>query len=235
MFTNEGDSDTAAFEIEMLLNPVSVRAQRFVPVLHFLRTVFQIKMSVFLHTRLQLLEMPLQQYYRMAFSNIHSSDVTSTPVALFENLPGNKILTLNPETPSAWLVEPTKADMDLDNLRLMDVKGDGLFVEYGLESILLTGSCVDTTARSRRDVYPRGLQLKLGTRHAPKNTLCSQVPHREREKHRFCGYPRDVQSRLLSAEGQSWNVASEFGRRSVSGTLLYGSTDEGRCDIAPRI
>ena len=173
LFENEADSDTAAFEVEMLLNPVSVTAQRFVPVLHFLRTVFQIKMSVFLHTRLHLLEMPLQQYYRMAFPDIHGSDVTSTPVALFENLPGNKILTLNPETPSAWLIEPTKAEMDLDNLRLMDVKGDGLVVEYGLESILLTGSCVDTTARSRRGVYPRGLQLKLGTIDSPVNTPLS--------------------------------------------------------------
>ena len=43
------------------------------------------------------------------------------PAAAFSGLPSGRILTLNMDVPEAWLVEPVRADLDLDNLRLADL------------------------------------------------------------------------------------------------------------------
>lgn len=43
------------------------------------------------------------------------------PAAAFAGMPAGRILTLNMDVPEAWLVEPVKAEMDLDNLRLSDL------------------------------------------------------------------------------------------------------------------
>ena len=40
------------------------------------------------------------------------------PAAAFTGLPADKVLTLNMDEPESWLVEPVRAVLDLDNLRL---------------------------------------------------------------------------------------------------------------------
>lgn len=168
MFQVKGNQSHHMFEIDLLVNPLSGNAQKLMPVLKFLNNLIPAKISVFLHPYLSQESMPLKQYYRAAlpqltFSQDGTLEAVAASKAHFQDLPEHKLLTLNPETPAAWLIEPLVAKLDLDNIRLVDLEEEDLMVEYGLESILLTGSCLDTTARTRRDVYPRGVQIKLGS------------------------------------------------------------------------
>jgi UDP-glucose:glycoprotein glucosyltransferase len=53
------------------------------------------------------------------------------PAAVFSGLPSKRILTLNMDVPEAWLVEPVRAELDLDNLRLGDLgRGKALQVTF---------------------------------------------------------------------------------------------------------
>lgn len=85
-------------------------------------------------------------------------------------LPLKRVLTLNLELPESWLVEPTMALHDFDNLRLADVPEQVAYAEYELEAIMLTGSCSEVggagVGRSKLPP-PRGLQLHLGTPETP--------------------------------------------------------------------
>ena len=77
------------------------------------------------------------------------------PLASFAGLPSQKILTLNMDVPEAWLVEPVKAELDLDNLRLADLgQKRSMTADFELESLMLTGSCLDVAATDRAQVQP---------------------------------------------------------------------------------
>ncbi len=57
------------------------------------------------------------------------------------------------DVPEAWLVEPVKAELDLDNLRLADLgQKRSMSADFELESILLSGSCIDVAATDRAQV-----------------------------------------------------------------------------------
>lgn len=88
---------------------------------------------------------------------MHAGQLQDLPAANFSGLPARKVLTLNMDVPEAWLVEPTQAAADLDNVRLADVGGK-IAAEYELEAVMLTGSCVATT--SGRSERVRCLQLR---------------------------------------------------------------------------
>lgn len=47
---------------------------------------------------------------------------------------------------------PPQAAQDLDNLRLADVPGGMVYAELELSALMLTGSCVDATSGSHRQV-----------------------------------------------------------------------------------
>ena len=53
---------------------------------------------------------------------VHCADgalgMPGPPAAAFTGLPADKVLTLNMDEPESWLVEPVRAVLDLDNLRL---------------------------------------------------------------------------------------------------------------------
>ena len=83
-----------------------------------------------------------------------------------------RVLTLNLELPESWLVEPTMALHDFDNLRLVDVPEQVAYAEYELEAIMLTGSCSEVASGGKGGLKgklppPRGLQLHLGTPEKP--------------------------------------------------------------------
>ena len=84
---------------------------------------------------------------------ICAGELPGAPTAAFTGLPSEKILTLNMDVPEAWLVEPVKAELDLDNLRLADLGGKRtMTAEFELESLILSGSCTDVAATSRAQV-----------------------------------------------------------------------------------
>ena len=84
---------------------------------------------------------------------ICAGELPGVPTAAFTGLPSEKILTLNMNVPEAWLVEPVKAELDLDNLRLADLGGKRrMTAEFELESLILSGSCTDVAATSRAQV-----------------------------------------------------------------------------------
>lgn len=86
-------------------------------------------------------------------------------------LPLKRVLTLNLELPESWLVEPTMALHDFDNLRLVDVPEQVAYAEYELEAVMLTGSCSETASGGKGPKSklppPRGLQLHLGSPEQP--------------------------------------------------------------------
>ncbi|GMH34056.1 hypothetical protein BSKO_01890 [Bryopsis sp. KO-2023] len=172
-FVSEPGEAEAAFELILIINPVSKVAQKMSQILGFIRSSLNAQINVFLNPPVDLSEMPLKEYYRFALPQLDYTEdgylkTVTSPVSYFSTLPVGRVLTLNPDVPSAWLVEPTKADHDMDNLRMDELGSeDVLFVEYRLESLLLTGSCLDTSARKRSDAYPRGVQLILGNQRNP--------------------------------------------------------------------
>ena len=60
------------------------------------------------------------------------------------------------------ILQVTQASLDTDNLRLSALGTSATFhVSLDLEALLITGTCVDVTARKQDDLYPRGTQLVL--------------------------------------------------------------------------
>lgn len=42
-------------------------------------------------------------------------------IAQFRELPQKQLLTMNPIVPDAWMVQPVRAEYDLDNIRVASV------------------------------------------------------------------------------------------------------------------
>lgn len=110
--------------------------------------------------------MSCSSFYRFVWQSEGLED-GKRPMAVFENLPGNSLLTLGVDAPHNWMVESVRADEDLDNLRLGDIASKtgtpSVDVEFKLEYLLLEGHCLDDATRQP----PRGLQFTLGTAHEP--------------------------------------------------------------------
>lgn len=161
------NSPETTFELMVICNPVSKVGQKLSQILGFVEESFSAFINVYLNPPVDLSEMPLKQYYRYALPTLtYTTEYflasIGPPAAYFSFLPSGQLLTANPDVPKAWLVEAVDAEQDMDNLRMEEVSSDVLFVEYRLENLLLTGSCVDPSAKSRKDSYPRGVQLVLG-------------------------------------------------------------------------
>ncbi len=80
-------------------------------------------------------------------------------MAVFHQLPTQRLLTLNLDLPERWLVSPTVAHYDLDNIKLEDVNEESLYAQFELQHILVEGNCLDIT---QGGAPPRGLELVLG-------------------------------------------------------------------------
>ncbi|KAJ6825519.1 UDP-glucose:glycoprotein glucosyltransferase [Iris pallida] len=81
------------------------------------------------------------------------------PKAFFSNMPLSKTLTTNLDVPEPWLVEPTIAIHDLDNV-LLENLGDvsTLQAVFELEALLLTGNEDQWTLKENRETFSRILQ-----------------------------------------------------------------------------
>ena len=93
----------------------------------------------------------------------------------FPACPSQKILTLNMDVPEAWLVEPVKAELDLDNLRLADLgQKRSMTADFELESLMLTGSCIDVAATDRAQVQSVAQAQVWFTQWLTQRTPCNK-------------------------------------------------------------
>ncbi|KAJ4438070.1 hypothetical protein ANN_14009 [Periplaneta americana] len=114
-----------AFDIAVIVDPVSRGAQRVGPILSVLQEVLNCHIKVYLNCVEKNSDMPLKSFYRFVLEpEIHfTSDgrQTSGPMARFANMPTSPLLTQNMQVPENWLVESVRSPYDLDNIRLEDV------------------------------------------------------------------------------------------------------------------
>ncbi|XP_069668834.1 UDP-glucose:glycoprotein glucosyltransferase isoform X2 [Periplaneta americana] len=155
-----------AFDIAVIVDPVSRGAQRVGPILSVLQEVLNCHIKVYLNCVEKNSDMPLKSFYRFVLEpEIHfTSDgrQTSGPMARFANMPTSPLLTQNMQVPENWLVESVRSPYDLDNIRLEDVDSV-VHSEFELEYLLLEGHCFEATMGNP----PRGLQITLGTETQP--------------------------------------------------------------------
>ena len=157
-----------AFDISFIVDPVSKEAQKIVPVLMVLHEALNCRIRVLMNCRDKLSEPPLKSFYRMVLEprltfTDNGSISPSYAMARFPALPQTALLTMNLLPPDNWLTEATSAVYDLDNIRLEEVDGWGVYGGFELMNLLLEGSAKDQAT----DQPPRGTQFILGTARNP--------------------------------------------------------------------
>lgn len=158
---------SSTLHIDAVIDPLSPSGQKLSPLLRVLWKCAQPSMRIVLNPISSLADLPLKNFYRFVVPSMDDFSAVdfslNGPKALFLNMPLSKTLTMNLDVPEPWLVEPTIAIHDVDNI-LLENLGDvsTLQAVFELEALLLTGHC------SEKDHDPpRGLQLILGTKKMP--------------------------------------------------------------------
>ena len=116
--------------------------------------------------------MPLKTYYRFVLPSISNIEELQSPRAIVPSLPLQDILTLGMDVPEMWLISTTHSQYDLDNIHLASLEPgeNDLEASFRLDSVLVTGMCVDYSALESGKgsrIHPRGVQLNLGTPEEP--------------------------------------------------------------------
>ncbi|KAL1553421.1 UDP-glucose:glycoprotein glucosyltransferase isoform X2 [Salvia divinorum] len=160
-------NENASIHIDAVIDPLSPSGQKLAALLRILLKYVQPSMRLVLNPMSSLVDLPLKNYYRYVVPTMDDFSATDHmvrgPRAFFANMPLSKTLTMNLDVPEPWLVQPVVAVHDLDNI-LLENLGDTRTLQavFELEALVLTGHC------SEKDHEPpRGLQLILGTKHAP--------------------------------------------------------------------
>nr|CAG4715465.1 unnamed protein product [Naegleria fowleri] len=150
---NSGDLKLIA-----ILNPLSKQAQKFTPMIKFLKEKFgdHIEIVIHLNPDLETSSLPLQSYYTFVLSG--NSSVAEF-VAKHSDVKG-RIFTLWMDVPESWLVDSTYAKEDLDNLKLDECVSSKCYARFQLEYFVASGTCIDDNGRP-----VRGLQLQLVHKH----------------------------------------------------------------------
>ncbi|XP_071443072.1 UDP-glucose:glycoprotein glucosyltransferase 1 [Hetaerina americana] len=155
-----------AFDLVVIVDPVSRGAQKIGPILSTLLEVVNCNLRVFLNPVEKNSDMPLKSFYRYVLESepqfTAEGKLAPGPMARFINMPTSVLLTQNMHVPENWLVESVRSPYDLDNIRLDDVEST-VHSEFELEYLLLEGHCFEQTMGNP----PRGLQITLGTNHQP--------------------------------------------------------------------
>ncbi|KAI5289365.1 hypothetical protein KEM54_003997 [Ascosphaera aggregata] len=160
-------TDDPIIFINATIDPASETAQRYLPILKVLTELDGVRVHIILNPTDKLQELSVKRFYRHVLSSAPSFDSNgrlSVPRAEFTDIPKKALLTLSMDVPQAWLVTSQESVYDLDNLLLSNVKeGSDVEAIYNLEYILVEGHSRDTTL----NVFPRGVQLLLGTENQP--------------------------------------------------------------------
>ncbi|KJZ76205.1 hypothetical protein HIM_04287 [Hirsutella minnesotensis 3608] len=162
-----GDPQKANIHIAGLLDPVSEKGQRWVPILKVLSELEGVYLKLVLNPREKIDELPIKRFFRYVMKSKPSFDESGKVEALrasFKNLPSEALLTAGMDVPPAWLVAPKESMHDLDNVKLSTVTSD-VEATYELEHILIEGH-----SREDRGKAPRGAQLALATEKDPMVT-----------------------------------------------------------------
>lgn len=101
------------------------------------------KLQVILNPFMELSELPLKNYYTYVLKpdlEFDSEGKWIGPNAVFNHLPIQRLFTLNLDVPNSWLVTPTIARYDLDNLRLRDIPEDRVvYAQFELQHLIIEG------------------------------------------------------------------------------------------------
>ncbi|KAJ6439944.1 UDP-glucose:glycoprotein glucosyltransferase [Purpureocillium lavendulum] len=159
-----GDAKSADVHIVGLLDPVSEKAQRWVPILKVLSDLEGVYLKLILNPREKIGELPVKRFFRFVMEPKPSFDVSGAVAGLkatFNSLPSEALLTAGMDVPPAWLVAPKESAQDLDNIKLSSAQAD-VDATYELEHILIEGH-----SREDEGSPPRGAQLVLSTEKEP--------------------------------------------------------------------
>lgn len=155
----EAGNNAGRHHIDAAINPLSRESQKAVSIIYFLAKNLNVSCTIYLNPSKGLTRLPIVNFYEfVAVPQISFSTTTGNiepPRAVFHNVPAQVTLTLSVDDPEAWMVFAATADADMDNIRFDATGGDRVAATYTLQSILVTGSCVDSTTESA----PRGLPL----------------------------------------------------------------------------
>ncbi|KAI8067868.1 UDP-glucose:glycoprotein glucosyltransferase-domain-containing protein [Gongronella butleri] len=162
-----GDASNAYAEIGVLLDPLSEDAQAWAGMLLALADIDGVVVDIRLNSRPKLDKLPLTRFYRSVVDtdwHFDGEGQRTVPTAYFDALPMDPLYTLGVHTIEPWQVTVQKANMDLDNIKLVD---QGVKAVYALEHILIEGHCIDDKTRAP----PRGLQFNLDSSAATTGTI----------------------------------------------------------------
>ncbi|RDB27081.1 UDP-glucose:glycoprotein glucosyltransferase [Hypsizygus marmoreus] len=156
-----GDNITALYHIAVLMDPLSVTAQKWSSLLQWLSnipdTFIQVHLNPARHS-----EIPLKSFYRYNLIPSLSFDENGLEIpsqAIFKDLPIEPIYTLAMDIPSSWLVRPQEALYDLDNIQLGSLSPQDHSVDaiFSLDYLVVEGHAREVPAGNP----PRGVQLEL--------------------------------------------------------------------------
>ena len=149
--------NVADLKLIAIINPLSKEAQRFTPMLRFLKEKLGNDIEIVLHLNpdLDTSSLPLQSYYTFVLSDSSMAEFKT----MYNDVKG-RIFTMWMDVPESWLVESTFAKEDLDNLKLDECLVEKCYARFQLEYFVATGTCIDDKSKP-----VRGLQLQLVPNH----------------------------------------------------------------------
>ncbi|KAK3065774.1 hypothetical protein LTS18_002411, partial [Coniosporium uncinatum] len=163
-----GDVETAAIQIVAAIDPVSEAAQRWTPILKVLSELSGVHLKLYLNPRDRMDELAVKRFFRYVFQPrplFEESGNLQTPIARFDRIPSETLLTMGMDVPGPWLVAPKDSIHDLDNIKISRSSGNSdVEITYELEHILIEGHSRDVTT----GVAPRGAQLLLRSESEPQ-------------------------------------------------------------------
>ncbi|KAL8279773.1 hypothetical protein RQP46_007868 [Phenoliferia psychrophenolica] len=159
------NEEDAPFELGIVVDPLSVLAQKWAPIIETLSSHASVHLRLYLNPALQLSELPLKRFYAFSFPAAPTfspeTGLELAPTVDFVDIPEDTLLTFGTDLPRAWLAFPRSSVHDLDNIRLADLapsaREEGVQATFELEAIIVEGHARDVPSGSP----PRGLQLEL--------------------------------------------------------------------------
>jgi UDP-glucose:glycoprotein glucosyltransferase len=161
------EPEKPSFDIVAVIDPTSKGAQKISSTLLALSKAINARIRIFMNCVEKHSQLPQKSYFRvvlepeLTFTAL--GELTSGPMAKFNNLPEDPVFTMHHHIPDNWLIEPVKSIYDLDNIKLANVEGTLVHSEFELEYLLLEGHCFEAYTGNP----PRGLQMTLGTKNEP--------------------------------------------------------------------